>query len=154
MNGHLNHLTDANNQQHDGDIFLINADAAWFRGKVFNRPQYNADRLSQMNWTMGYLTFYLGLNCKISEVYHHNYYLGNNFEVYAKNVMKHPDALQKPYYYVNVLSRSNVDCAPPGCESLFFVCPVPNLYFKDKWDDKQHITDSIINDSPKGLVRI
>jgi phytoene dehydrogenase-like protein len=74
---------------------------------------------------MGYLTFYLGLKCKLPEVNHHNYYLGNNFEEYSRNVMKNPDTTEKPYYYVNVLSKNNPDCAPEGCESLFFVCPVP-----------------------------
>jgi phytoene dehydrogenase-like protein len=60
--------------------------------------------------------------------------------------MKNPDSLQKPYYYVNVLSKHNNDCAPDGCESLFFVCPVPNLYFKQNWDDKDEIVNSIISD--------
>jgi phytoene dehydrogenase-like protein len=45
-----------------------------------------------------------------------------------------------------VLSKHNNDCAPEGCESLFFVCPVPNLYFKQNWDDKDEIVDSIISD--------
>jgi phytoene dehydrogenase-like protein len=99
-----------------------------------------------MSWTMGYLTFYIGIKCKLPEVNHHNYFLGSNYEVYANNVMKNPDTLQKPYYYVNVLSKHNDDCAPEGCESLFFVCPVPNLYFKQNWDDKEEIVNSIISD--------
>lgn len=145
-NGQLQTLTDSDNKHHHADIFLINADAAWFRGKVFNREKYNDVQLSKMNWTMGYLTFYLGLNCKLPEVNHHNYYLGNNFKEYAKNVMIQPGTLQKPYYYVNVLSRHNDECAPEGCESLFFVCPVPNLYFKQDWSDKHQIVESIISD--------
>jgi len=60
--------------------------------------------------------------------------------------MKNPNTLQKPYYYVNVLSKYNQDCAPEGCESLFFVCPVPNLYFKPDWSDKDKIVNSIISD--------
>ena len=60
--------------------------------------------------------------------------------------MRNPDTLQKPYYYVNVLSKNNPDCAPDGCESLFFVCPVPNLYVKQNWDDKEEIVNSIISD--------
>src|SRR5690554_6239157 len=146
INGQLQYLTDSAGIQHQADIFLINADAAWFRGKIFNRRKYSENKLAKKNWTMGYLTFYLGLKCKLPEVNHHNYYLGNNFEEYAKNVMIHPGTLQKPYYYVNVLSKHNTDCAPEGCESLFFVCPVPNLYFKKDWSDKEQIVNSIISD--------
>lgn len=145
-NGKLESLTDQNGNVHTSDIFLINADAAWFRGRIFKREKFSEQKLDKMSWTMGYLTFYIGLKCKLPQVNHHNYYLGNNFEEYANNVMKNPDSLQKPYYYVNVLSKHNNDCAPAGCESLFFVCPVPNLYFKQNWDDRDEIVNSIIGD--------
>jgi len=95
---------------------------------------------------MGPLTVYLGINGKLPEVNHHNYYLGDNFREYADKVFRSPDSLQKPYYYVNVLSRHNPDCAPEGAESLFFVCPVPDLRFKPDWSDRDEIVDSIIDD--------
>ncbi len=145
-NGKLECLTDKNGNRWTADIYLVNSDAAWFRGKVLNRPAYSEKKLDKMSWTMGYLTFYLGIKCKLPQVNHHNYYLGTNYEEYANNVMKDPDILQKPYYYVNVLSKYNESCAPDGCEALFFVCPVPNLYFKSNWNDRDAIVDSIIED--------
>ena len=77
--------------------------------------------------------------------------MGSNYEEYANNVLQNPDSLQKPYYYVNVVSKHNPDCAPEGCESLFFVCPVPNLYHKPNWDDKDKIVNSIIADFSKRI---
>ena len=145
-NGELESLIDQNRKNWKSDIYLINSDAAWFRGNVLKRPEFREEKLDKMNWTMGYLTFYIGLKCKLPQVNHHNYFLGTNYEEYAHNVMKNPDTLQKPYYYVNVLSKHNNDCAPEGCESLFFVCPVPNLYFKTNWDDRDVIIDSILDD--------
>lgn len=144
--GKLESLTDKNGNSWRADIYLINSDAAWFRGNVLNRPEFSEEKLDKMNWTMGYLTFYIGVRCKLPQVNHHNYFLGTNYEEYANNVMKDPDTLQKPYYYVNVLSKHNEDCAPDGCEALFFVCPVPNLYFKTNWDDRDAIVDSILED--------
>jgi phytoene desaturase len=145
-NGKLISLIDKQNQKWQAGTFLINADAAWFRGNIFKRKKYAENKLDKMNWTMGYLTFYVGVKCKLPQVNHHNYYLGSNYEDYANNVLKNPDTLQKPYYYVNVLSKNNPDCAPEGCESLFFVCPVPNLYVKQNWNDKDEIVNSIISD--------
>ncbi|MBN2485555.1 MAG: phytoene desaturase [Bacteroidales bacterium] len=142
----LESLTDSAGKKHNADIFLINSDAAWFRGKVFGRKKYSVKKLDKMNWTMGYLTFYLGIKCKLPEIHHHNYYLGSNYEEYANKVMKNPGTLQKPYYYVNVPSKHNSSCAPEGCESLFFVCPVPDLKYKPDWDDKDAIVNSIIDD--------
>jgi phytoene desaturase len=147
----LNDLIDNNGKKWNADIFVINADAAVFRGKIFNREQFSPKKLDQMNWTMGYLTIYLGIRCKLPQVGHHNYFLGTNFEEYSNYVIENPDALQKPYYYVNVLSKHNPDCAPEGCESLYFVCPVPNLQFKSNWDDKDDIVNNILSDFSKRI---
>lgn len=48
-----------------------------------------------MEWTMGYLTFYIGLNRKLPELNQHNYYLGTNYEEYGKNVLKKPQLAPK-----------------------------------------------------------
>jgi phytoene desaturase len=95
---------------------------------------------------MGSLTMYLGIDCKLPEVHHHNYYLGNNYREYAGKVYTSSEIVDTPYYYVNVLSRSNPECAPEGSESLFFVCPVPDLRYKNNWDDKDEIVDRMIDD--------
>lgn len=142
----LDYLIDQNNRRWSADIIIINADAAVFRGRVFRRPEFSEEKLDNRSWTMGPLTIYLGINSKLPQVDHHNYYLGDNFREYADKVFKNPESLQKPYYYVNVLSRHNEECAPEGSESLFFVCPVPDLRFKPDWSDRDEIVDSIITD--------
>ena len=145
-NNKLTALTDQNGKTWQSDIFVINADAAFFRGSIFKRKEFSDNKLKKMSWTMGYLTFYVGVKAQLPQVEHHNYFLGDNYEDYARDVMKNPGTLEKPYYYVNVLSKYNADCAPEGCEALFFVCPVPNLLFKSDWSDKNDIIDSIIAD--------
>jgi phytoene desaturase len=144
--GELEYLIDRENKKWTADIIVINADAAVFRGKIFRRPQFSEEVLDRKEWTMGSLTMYLGIDCKLPEIQHHNYYLGANYREYAGKVYTRPEIVDTPYYYVNVLSRSNPECAPEGAESLFFVCPVPDLRFKFSWDDKDVIADRIIND--------
>lgn len=142
----LTALVDQDGRSWTADIIVINSDAAVFRGSVLRRPEFSVKKLDKKSWTMGPLTVYLGLKCKIPTVHHHNYYLGDNFKEYADKVFKSPDSLEKPYYYVNVLSKHNPGCAPDGCESLFIVCPVPDLRFKPDWSDRDQIVDSIIED--------
>ncbi len=144
-------VTDKAGKKWSADAILINADAALFRGRVLKRKKYSEENLLKMNWTMGYLTFYIGVNKKLPQVNHHNYFLGNNFEEYSNNLEQEPDTLEKPYYYVNVLSKNNPQCAPDGCESLFFVCPVPNLIYKPDWSDRDKIVDSILEDFGKRI---
>jgi len=145
-NKKITSLTDHNSKSWTADIFVINSDAAYFRGTVFKRKNFSENRLKKMSWTMGYLTFYVGIKTKLPQVEHHNYFLGNNYEEYARDVMRNPGTLTKPYYYVNVISKHNPTCAPEGCEALFFVCPVPNLLYKTDWSDKQAIVNSILDD--------
>jgi len=149
--GKIKSVTDKGGHKYDADIFLINADAAVFRSTVLKRKKYSPEKLSKMNWTMGYLTFYVGISKKLPHVNHHNYFLGTNYEEYANKILDNADTLQKPYYYVNLISKYNPDCAPEGCEALFFVCPVPNLMFKTDWSDKEIIVQSIIDDFSKRI---
>lgn len=150
-NGKVEFFIDQNKKKWNADLIVVNADAAVFRGSVFNRPQFADNRLQRMKWTMGPLTIYLGIRGQIPNIDHHNYYLGHNFDDYARKVFIDPKIVEKPYYYVNVLSRSNAECAPPGCECLFFVCPVPDLRFKSDWSDKEKVVDNIIADFSKRI---
>ncbi len=149
--GKITKLIDQNGKSWHADAYVINADAAVFRGRILNKRKYKESRLKKMKWTMGYLTFYLGVKGKLPQVNHHNYFLGTNYKDYSLKVLRQPDTLEKPYYYVNMLSKHNDDCAPEGCESLFFVCPVPNLLYKQNWEDKDIIVDSIISDFSKRI---
>lgn len=144
--GKLDYLIDQRGKQWRADMVVVNGDAAYFRHRVFRRKAYTAKKMAKMDWTMGYLTFYIGIKRKLQHVNHHNYFLGANYREYAQNMLQNPDTLEKPYYYVNVVSKHNADCAPEGCESLFFVCPVPNLLHKPNWSDKDRIVNSIIAD--------
>jgi phytoene desaturase len=128
------------------DIYVVNEDAALFRGKKLGRKQFAEKKLDKMKWTFAPLTIYLGVNCKIENLFHHNYFLGNNYHDYANKIFKNDISLEKPYYYVNVLSHSNPECAPSGCESLFIVCPMPDLRFKPDWSDRDKIVSDIITD--------
>ncbi len=77
-NGKLSCLIDQNGKKWTADIIVVNSDAAVFRGSVFKRPAFTVEKLDKKSWTMGSLTIYLGLKCKLPMVNHHNYYLGDN----------------------------------------------------------------------------
>jgi phytoene desaturase len=139
-------LVDQNNKIWKSDIFIINADAAYFRGSILKRKKFSQKKLDSKRWTLGFLTIYLGIKGKIPQINHHNYYLGDNYDEYAHNVFHNPGTIQKPYYYVNAISKYNSEYSPEGCESLFFVCPVPDLRYKSNWNDKENIFNSIIED--------
>ena len=148
-NGKLYELIDQNGKKWNADIFISNSDAASFRGKILNREKFSDEKLDQMHWTLAPFTIYLGVKGKIDKLAHHNYFLGSNFRGYADTIFTSSISPQKPYYYVNALSKSEASCAPEGCENLFILCPVPDLRYKKSWEDKEELAQNIIDDLSK-----
>jgi len=147
--GKMVSVTDANGEVYRADLFVINADAAWFRGKFLQRAKYSEAKLDKMEWTLAPFTIYLGVKGIIPGIHHHNYFLGDNFRGYADTIFRSTVAPEKPYYYVNVASKSNPDCAPEGCENLFILCPVPDMRVKPDWSDADKLVNEIIEDLGK-----
>lgn len=124
--------------------FVCNMDAALFRGKLLKRKKYDGNHLHKMRWTFAPLTIYLGVDHKLTNVFHHNYYLGKNFEEYASHIFVNESSSERPYFYVNIPSIVNQDCAPAGQEALMIVCPMPDLRYKKDWSDADRIVEDIL----------
>ncbi len=139
-------MVDQHGKTWDADLFVVNADAAWFRHKIFQRPKFSEKRMDNMQWTLAPYTMYLGLDTKLGDIPLHNYFLGSNFKEYSGKIFKNAIKLDQPYYYVNVVSKSDPEAAPEGCEAVFILCPVPDLRFKPDWSDREALADNILND--------
>lgn len=148
-NGLLNSLIDGNGKTWTADIFISNSDAASFRGQILGREKFTEKKLDNMDWTLAPFTMYIGVKGKINKLMHHNYFLGSNFRGYADKIFTSSISPQKPYYYVNVLSKSVPESAPDGCENLFILCPVPDRRYKPDWNDKEELANNIIDDLSK-----
>lgn len=144
--GHISSFTDSTGKVWKANQYVVNADAAWFRGAILKREAFSEEKLDKKKWTLAPLTIYLGLDTKVTDMYHHNYFLRRNFKEYAGKIFKNKIKLDKPYYYVNLQSMHNADYAPPGKESVFILCPVPDLRYKKDWSDDVEIADAIIQD--------
>lgn len=142
-------VVDQDGHKYEADLFISNSDAAFFRGKVLGRPEFNEKKLDSMDWTLAPFTIYLGVKGKIENLAHHNYFLGSNFRGYADTIFTSSISPQKPYYYVNVSSKSYAECAPEGCENVFILCPVPDMRFKKDWSDKEDLAENIMSDLSK-----
>lgn len=142
----LKTLIDQNGKQWQADDFIINGDAASFRGEVFKRKKYSKKKLDKQKWTLAPFTMYLGVKGKIENIDHHNYFLGTNFKDYANKIFKNDVSLEKPYYYVNAISKFNDNAAPEGHENLFVLVPVPDLRNKPDWTDTEELANNVIKD--------
>lgn len=148
-NSKIKAFIDQHGMEWEEDIFVSNSDVALFRGKILHCEKFTEEKLYTMHWTLAPFTIYLGVKGKIDGSQHHNYFLGTNFEEYANQIFKLSVNPEKPYYYVNVSSKTNPECAPEGCENLFILCSVPDLRYKKSWEDKRELANTIIDDLGK-----
>ncbi|MFN2335748.1 MAG: phytoene desaturase family protein [Bacteroidales bacterium] len=140
-------FTDTTGKRWEADIFVVNADAAMFRGRVFQRKAFTDSKLDRMQWTLAPFTMYLGVKGRMENIHHHNYFLGErDYAAYSNGIFRNKVSLEKPYYYVNANAIFNPESAPEGCENLFILVPVPDLRFKPDWSDREHIADAVISD--------
>jgi phytoene desaturase len=144
--GKVKGFVDKSGNRWEADIFIANSDAAYFRGKVLKRAKFSEYKLDRLDWTLAPFTIYLGVKGNIPDFYHHNYFLGTNFNEYADKIFKTSVAPEKPYYYVNVSTKHNPESAPENCENLFILCPVPDLRYKPDWSESETFADQIISD--------
>jgi phytoene desaturase len=143
---HVAAFIDRRGKTWSADLFICNADAAAFRGNVLHRKKYAVKKLDKMDWTLAPFTIYLGIQGKLENIHHHNYFLGKNFREYSESIFTLPHIPQKPYYYVNVSSKSNPECAPGNCENIFILCPVSDRRYKNEWNDREQLADIILKD--------
>ncbi|MBK6444045.1 MAG: phytoene desaturase [Bacteroidetes bacterium] len=144
--GKIDSFEDTTGKKWKADIYISNSDAASFRGKILKRENFSDKKLDAMEWTLAPFTIYLGVKGKIPNLIHHNYFLGSNFKDYAATIFKTSVTPEKPYYYVNVSSKSNPGSAPEGCENIFIFCPVPDLRHKSDWSDSGAFAQTILQD--------
>jgi phytoene desaturase len=145
-NGQIAGFVDQNGKNWTADLYVCNSDAASFRGLILKRKKFRPEKLDKKHWTLAPFTIYLGVKGKVEHLHHHNYFLGTNFKEYADNIFKLSVNPEKPYYYVNVSSKSNPESAPEGCENLFILCPVPDRRYKPDWSDRETLAENILTD--------
>lgn len=150
-NNKILYVQDLTGKKYYADIFISNHDAADFRGRYLRRSKFSEENLKKMEWTLAPFTMYLGYKGKIDKLILHNYFLGTNFKGYSDKIFTTSILPQKPYYYVNVLSKLDKTTAPPDCENIFILMPAPTLIYKPDYSDKEIIAKNLIEDLSKRL---
>lgn len=74
------------------------------------------------------LLYYIGVNKKLSNIYHHNLFFDEDFTQHAIEIYEKPQWPSKPLFYVCAPSVTDASVAPEGYENLFILIPVaPDL---------------------------
>lgn len=116
--------------EYDADIVVGGADYHHVEQQLLNaeNQDYTEKYWDKRVMAPSSLLFYVGLNKKINNVFHHNLFFDEDFTQHAIEIYENPQWPSKPLFYVCVPSITDASVAPESCENLFILIPVaPDL---------------------------
>jgi phytoene desaturase len=112
------------------DVVVANADLPYaYRALVPERlrPDFSDRRLSGMRYTASAYMLYLGVDRRYEQLLHHNVFFARDYRANFDAIFKTHTLPDQPSLYVNAPAATDPSVAPPGCEALYVLVPVPHL---------------------------
>ena len=120
----------------DADIVVSDADAAHlYRDLVPRAEQALATRvkLSQAHYSMGLFVMYFGTTRTYPDVAHHTIWMGERYQELLNDIFHRQKLAEDFSLYVHRPTATDPSFAPPGQDSFYVLCPVPNLQADIDW---------------------
>ena len=118
------------------EVVVSNADAAHLYGSMLPRPSQSwmpRLKLAAAHYSMGLFVLYFGTRRCYEDVAHHTIWLGKRYQellhdIFSRQVLNDDFSL-----YLHRPTATDPSFAPPGCDSFYVLCPVPNLQATVDW---------------------
>ncbi|MEY3109793.1 MAG: hypothetical protein RL079_478 [Verrucomicrobiota bacterium] len=120
----------------DADIVVSDTDAAHlYRDLVPRAEQALATRvkLSQAHYSMGLFVMYFGTTRTYPDVAHHTIWMGERYQELLNDIFHRQKLAEDFSLYVHRPTATDPSFAPPGQDSFYVLCPVPNLQADIDW---------------------
>ena len=128
----------ANGELHRANIVVSNADVAHTYGGLLaesNRSRWTDKRLDSLDQSMSCFLLYLGVRRRYPQLAHHTLILTERYEGLVKDIFRRKVLTEDFSMYLHAPTRTDESMAPPGCESLYVLVPVPNLASGIDWSE-------------------
>jgi len=120
----------------NADLVVSNADPAHLYGKMIKpSAQHVATRmkLGAAAYSMGLFVLYFGTTRTYPEVAHHTIWMGQRYRELLADIFNQKTLSEDFSLYLHRPTATDPSFAPPGCDSFYVLCPVPNLLGKQDW---------------------
>ena len=138
-NQRVHQLVLENGEVIDADLVVSNADPAHlYSNMVKPSDQANATRLklNTAKYSMGLFVLYFGTIKQYPEVAHHTIWMGERYESLLSDIFDDKVLTDDFSLYLHRPTATDPSFAPPGCDSFYVLCPVPNLLGQQNWTDE------------------
>jgi phytoene desaturase len=118
------------------DAVVSNADTAWTYRHLI-RPEHRrrwSDRaIDRMHMSMSVFLLYIGTRKKFDRLKHHTLILSKRYRELVRDIFDRKVLADDFSMYLHVPTRTDPSMAPPGCESMYVLIPVPHLGSGIRW---------------------
>jgi phytoene desaturase len=119
------------------DVVVSNADAAHLYRRMIPPTQQALStrlKLAAAHYSMGLYVLYFGTTRTYPDVAHHTIWLGERYRELLDDIF-HRQVLSEDFsLYLHRPTATDPSFAPPGCDSFYVLCPVPNLQGQIDWE--------------------
>jgi phytoene desaturase len=120
----------------DAAVVVSNADPMYlYRAMVPEDKLALATRVKRKSrLSMGLYVLYFGTRRQYPDVAHHTIWLGPRYRELLDDIFHRKVLAEDFSLYVHRPTATDPSFAPPGCDSFYVLCPVPNLQGKLDWE--------------------
>jgi phytoene desaturase len=130
------------------DLVVSNADPAHLYSQMVKPSQLTVAtklKLGTAAFSMGLFVLYFGTTRTYPEVAHHTIWMGERYRELLEDIFDHKKLSDDFSLYLHRPTATDPSFAPPGCDSFYVLCPVPNLKGKQDWSKDAHaLRDRIV----------
>lgn len=122
---------------------MVQADAVVWNGDVTHlyrhlipsscRRRWTDQKLDRLHQSMSCFLLYLGVRRQYPHLLHHTIILSKRYRALVEDIFDHKVLPDDFSLYLHVPTRTDPAMAPPGCESMYVLAPVPHLGGKIDW---------------------
>ena len=118
------------------DLIVSNVDPAHLFAAMI-QPEDQAPsvrlKLAAAEFSMGLFVLYFGTTRQYPDVAHHTIWLGERYRELLADIFHDKILAQDFSLYLHRPTATDASFAPPGCDSFYVLCPVPNLKGSVDW---------------------
>ena len=126
-----------NGEEFEADAVLANADLPYAYRELLGGAadgDFKLRKREKLQYTASAFMLYLGVDGKLGDMVHHNFYLSGRYEENFEAIFRDHTLPDDPSFYAVVPTKTEPRMAPDGMESLFVLVPVPHLGPNVDWD--------------------
>ncbi|MBC7576339.1 phytoene desaturase family protein [Tardiphaga sp.] len=132
-------VTLADGRTIDADVIVSDCDPAHLYGAMIPKAEQARSarlKLAAAHFSMGLFVLYFGTTRTYPEVAHHTIWFGERYRELLKDIFDRKILSDDFSLYLHRPTATDASFAPPGCDSFYVLCPVPNLQGQIDWSQE------------------